>query len=107
MSMLSAEALRARARSPQGQKAIRYTLTSVVSVCVSQVFLAFFHAVIGWSAFWANIWACAIATVPSYELNRKWAWGKRGKSHFWKEVMPFWALAFVGLAFSTVAADWA
>ena len=30
-------------------------------------------------------------------------WGKSGKSHFWREVAPFWILSFVGLAFSSVA----
>ena len=49
--------------------------------------------------------------MPSYELNRKWAWGKSGPSHLWKEVVPFWALAFLGLAFSewavVVAGHWA
>jgi putative flippase GtrA len=52
-------------------------------------------------ALWANIVATAAGTVPSYELNRKWAWGKTGKSHLWREVMPFWVLAFIGLAVST------
>lgn len=105
--MSTAGALLARARSPQGQKAIRYTLTSVVSVAVSQVLLAIFLTIAGWSARMANIAACSIASIPSYVLNRRWAWGKRGKSHLWKEVVPFWALALLGLAFSTWAADWA
>ncbi len=35
-------------------------------------------------------------------MNRKWAWGKSGKSHLWKEVVPFWALAVFGWAFSTL-----
>ena len=34
-------------------------------------------------------------------MNRKWAWGKTGRSHLWKEVVPFWALAFIGWAVST------
>ena len=105
--MLSTEALLARARSPQGVKAIRYTLTSVISVVISQTILAFCFSVLAWSARDANITAVAISAVPSYVLNRRWAWGKRGKSHLWKEVVPFWVLAFLGLAFSTWAADWA
>jgi putative flippase GtrA len=105
--MISAEQLLQRARSPQGQKAIRYTLTSVISVIVSQALLALFFGIFQWSARSANLLATSVATVPSYVLNRHWAWGKRGKSHFWKEVAPFWGLAFIGLAFSTWAADWA
>ena len=38
-------------------------------------------------------------------MNRKWAWGKTGRSHVWKEVVPFWTLAFIGWAISTVAVN--
>jgi putative flippase GtrA len=107
MDMSATEALLARARSPQGVKAIRYTLTSVVSVVISQALLAFTFSVLNWSARNANIFAVCVSAVPSYVLNRRWAWGKRGRSHLWKEVAPFWALALIGLAFSTWAADWA
>ena len=58
-----------------------------------------------WTARAANVVACAVATVPSYYLNRCWAWGRRGRSHLWKEVVPFWVIAFAGLALSTWAAD--
>ena len=95
------------ARSPGGKKLIRYTLTSVVAVAVHQGFLAVFYAGFGWSARNANIVAASIGAIPSFVLNRYWAWEKRGRSHFVREVVPFWALAFLGLAFSTWAADWA
>ena len=36
----------------------------------------------------ANILANVLATIPSYWLNRRWVWGKGGKSHFWREVGP-------------------
>jgi putative flippase GtrA len=94
-----------RLRSPGGQKLLRYSAASVVSVVVSVVFLVLFDGVFGWPAVVSSTLATAIATVPSYELNRKWAWGKAGKSHLWKEVVPFWALAFLGWAISTVCVD--
>jgi len=84
---------------------IRYSLVSVVSVIVSQVVL--FIAQSFWSARTSNIIAVCVSAVPSYYLNRAWAWGKTGKSHFMKEIVPFWALAFIGLVFSTWAADFA
>ena len=83
---------------------VRYTLISAVCVVISIVVLGITKGLLHWPAFWANIFACAVATVPSYELNRKWAWGKYGKSHLWREMVPFWTLAFIGLAFSTWAA---
>jgi cellulose synthase/poly-beta-1,6-N-acetylglucosamine synthase-like glycosyltransferase/putative flippase GtrA len=84
---------------------LRYSLVSLVSIAVSQSVLMVAFGVLHWTARLANVTACAVATVPSYYLNRSWAWGRRGRSHLWREVVPFWALAFLGLALSTWAAD--
>jgi putative flippase GtrA len=104
---LSLSELRERARTPGGQKAFRYMLVSVVSVAVSQVVLFTLQVGLHWTAKSANIMACVIAGIPSYYLNRTWAWGKRGRSHFLKELLPFWSLAFLGLVLSTWTADFA
>jgi putative flippase GtrA len=98
---VSLSSLRDHARSDLGQKAIKYTLVSVVAVVVSQVALAILYGVLKWGPVAANVSASVIGGIPSYYLNRTWAWGKTGKSHLWKEVVPFWVLAFLGLAFST------
>jgi putative flippase GtrA len=95
------------ALSPGGKKMIKYALVSVISVIVSQIVLGFFLFAFHWTAKSANVAAVAAGTVPSYYLNRTWVWGKSGRSHLMKEVAPFWALAFIGLAFSTWAADFA
>jgi putative flippase GtrA len=87
-----------------GRKVLRYSLVSLVSIAVSQSVLVVAFGMLHWTAHASNVVACAVATVPSYYLNRCWAWGRRGRSHLWKEVVPFWALAFLGLAFSTWAA---
>lgn len=99
----TASDLMALCRSPQGKKLIRYSATSAICVVISTVILTFLVGVLRWGAFGASLTATALSTIPSYELNRKWAWGKSGKSHMWKEVVPFWSLAFIGLAFSTWA----
>jgi putative flippase GtrA len=89
---------------PSSVKLIKYASVSVISTVVSQVTLLLVFGVFHWlSAVPANIVANVLATIPSYTLNRRWVWGKGGKSHFWREVMPFWVLSFVGLAFSSVA----
>lgn len=90
-------------RSPQGTKIIRYSATSAICVVISTVILTVLVGILHWDAFGASLTATTISTIPSYELNRKWAWGKTGKGHLWKEVVPFWTLAFIGLAFSTWA----
>src|SRR5437660_10271801 len=82
-------------------------MVSIISVVISQAVLAFVFGILHWTARSANILATGVGTVPSYELNRKWAWGKKGRGHLWKEVVPFWTLSFIGLAFSTWSADFA
>jgi glycosyltransferase XagB len=95
----------APAAGPWARKMVRYSLVSLVSVAVSQAALMVAFGMLHWTARLSNIAACTVATLPSYYLNRAWAWGKHGRSHLWREVVPFWVLAFVGLAFSTWAAD--
>ena len=90
-----------RLRTPEGQKLFRYSMASAVAVVVSLVCLVFFNGVVGMSAWVSSTLATSIATVPSYEMNRKWAWGMTGRGHLWKETLPFWALAFLGWAFAT------
>jgi putative flippase GtrA len=90
-------------RSPVGQKLFRYSMASIVSVIVSVVMLVLFNGVLGLSAWVSSTLATALAAIPNYEMNRKWAWGKTGRSHLWKEVVPFWALAFLGWAVSTLS----
>jgi putative flippase GtrA len=93
-------------RSPEGTKMFRYSMASVVAVITSVVFLVLFNGVLGWRAWISSTLSTAIATVPSYELNRKWAWGKTGRGHLMREVLPFWSLSFIGWAFSTLCVRW-
>ena len=55
----------------------------------------------------SNLLATSIATAPAYYLNRTWTWGKTGKSHLMKEVVPFWTIAIVGVLLSTLAVHFA
>jgi len=104
----SDEPLVARVRQimahPSSLKLFKYAGVSVISTIVSQVTLFLTFVVFRlMSEVPANILANVVATVPSYYLNRKWVWGKGGRSHFWREVVPFWVLSFIGLAFSSLA----
>jgi putative flippase GtrA len=82
-------------------KFIRYTMVSGVAVVISQVTLVLCTGIFGLSAILSNTVAAIVSTPASYELNRKWAWGKSGKSHLWKEVAPFWAFSLIGYLGST------
>jgi putative flippase GtrA len=83
-------------------------MVSVISTCVSLFVIAIVYGALHiWSEVPSTIFGNAVATFPSYWLNRKWAWGKHGRSHFLKEVAPFWLMAALGIAFSIVGASFA
>jgi putative flippase GtrA len=101
------ERLRAYTRTPECAKIFRYVAVSGISTVVSLVVLYIFYRPVGLSASWANVVATVIATVPSYYLNRTWAWQRSGRSHFRKEVLPFWLIALASLGLSTLAVRFA
>jgi putative flippase GtrA len=72
-----------------------------VNVIVAQVVLASTFGLLHWSARRAAVLAAVVAAVPAYWLARRWVWGRCGRSHLLKEVLPFWTLALVGLALTT------
>jgi putative flippase GtrA len=87
--------------TPNGKKMFRYTMVSVISTAVSTVVLLLVYGVFRW---WTEVPSAVVgnmvATVPSYYLNRTWAWGKTGRSHVRREIIPFWTLAVVGILLS-------
>ncbi|MGH8981454.1 MAG: GtrA family protein [Acidimicrobiales bacterium] len=89
----------------EGRKIFRYTMTSVITTVISLVMLALVFGVFHlWGEITSTVFANVCAAVPSYYLNRQWAWGKRGRSHVFKEVLPFWILAGASISFSIVGA---
>ena len=89
----------------EGRKIFRYTMVSVISTAVSTIVIVLVYGVGHLpSEVLATIIGNVVATFPSYWLNRRWAWGKSGRSHFVKEVLPFWVMAGLGIAFSIIGA---
>lgn len=87
--------------TPHGKKLFRYTMVSVVSTAVSLGVLGIVFGILRlWSEVPDTLLANMVATIPSYYLNRNWAWGKSGRSHLTREVVPFWAMAVTGILFS-------
>jgi putative flippase GtrA len=100
------EAIYAWFHTHEGRKIFRYSMVSVISTAVSLVVIALVYGVFHlWSEVPSTVFGNAVATFPSYWLNRKWAWGKHGRSHFMKEVVPFWVMAAAGIAFSIIGAS--
>lgn len=90
-----------------GHKAARYSMVSVVAIATTQLALLAMVVLLDWDPSLSNVIAVSAGAVPSYVLNRAWTWGKVGKSHLTKEVLPFWAISLFGLIFSTLVVGWA
>lgn len=85
-------------RTHQGRKLIRFTSVSVVSTAVSQGLIVVLFGVTRWmGVIEATLVANCVATIPAYNLNRRWTWGKTGRSHLMKEVVPFWLMSAAGI----------
>lgn len=92
--------------TPQGTKLFRYTMGSVITTGVSFSVLTLMFGVLRlWSAVPDTLVANLSATVPSYFLNRNWAWGKSGRSRVLREMVPFWVTSVVGIIVSLGAAQ--
>ncbi len=85
----------------------RYCGVSVVNVVVTTALLVVGITVFGLSGGVANAVAVTLAALPAYVLYRRWVWEKRGENHLWKEVVPFWTYAVLGLVVSTAVVAWA
>jgi putative flippase GtrA len=92
-------------RSPGGVKLIRFALVSVISALTSLVILIVVFGVLRlWSEVYSTLFANILAGIPNYILNRKWVWGKSGRSHVWREIVPFWVMSIIGIVFALFVA---
>ncbi|MGD0393909.1 MAG: GtrA family protein [Acidimicrobiales bacterium] len=87
--------------TPEAKQLFRYSMVSVVSTAVSFGVLALVFGVLHLAgAIVSTVIANVVAVLPSYYLNRKWVWGKGGRSHLMKEIVPFWAMSAIGIVVS-------
>jgi putative flippase GtrA len=95
-------------RTHRGRKLIRFTSVSVVSTVVSALVIALVYGLkIIKSEVDATLFGNLVAAFPSYQLNRQWTWGKSGRSHLRKEVLPFTCMTALGISFSLLGASFA
>jgi putative flippase GtrA len=96
------------ANTPDGIKVIRYTAVSAISALTSLVILTLVYGVFRlWTEVVSTLFANVMAGIPSYILNRRWVWKKGGRSHLWREILPFWVMSLTGIGFALVTASWA
>ncbi len=88
-----------RAKKPETVKVARYSIVSVISLVVTVITNFIALQILGGHPMYSTLIAAVAGAIPSYYLNRAWVWGKTGKSHMRKEVIPFWVMAAIGLFF--------
>jgi putative flippase GtrA len=92
--------------TPQGKKLFRYGMVSVISALIAFSLLTLVYGVLQlWTEVPSALFANIIATVPNYYLNRRWVWGKSGRSHLWREVLPFWVMSISGMVLALLTAS--
>jgi putative flippase GtrA len=92
--------------TPQGLKIIKYTMVSVISALTSLVILTIVFGVLRlWGEVASTLFANILAGIPSYYLNRMWVWKKSGRSHIWREIVPFWVMSISGILFALYTAS--
>ncbi len=90
-----------RRHTPEVKQLIRYTMVSVISTAVSFAVLGIvFGALHLWGEVVSTMAANIAGTIPTYFLLRQWVWGKGGRSHVMKEIVPFWIMSALGIAVS-------
>ncbi len=93
----------AHARTDAGKRALRYSATSLIAVGITQILLLIFLRGLKYTETSSNLYATMITSIPAFVLNKYWVWGKRGRAHMRREVIPFWAFSVAGWALSTGA----
>ena len=114
MSKFHPKHLWAHAQTDGGRRAIRYSATSLICVGITQVLIILFYKVLDLDVVsWmtpeaqANLAATMLTSVPAFALNKYWVWGKRGKAHLRREVLPFWLFTVAGWILSTITVGFA
>ncbi len=93
---------RRHVRLPTWLRFSRYAVGSIICFGISElVFVAVFGVgLLGPRG--AAVVASVAGIIPGYFLNRSWTWGRRGRSDFWREVVPYWATALASTALAAV-----
>ena len=80
---------------------IRYASTSLICVAITQILIIILYGIVKLQEVPANLAATMLTSIPAYMLNKYWVWGKKGRPHMRREVIPFWAFTVAGWILST------
>ena len=98
----SATAILDRITGGRTEKLMRFGSVSVVGIVITQVLLVLLHGILDMNATVANVLAVSLSAGPVFVLNKRWVWGKGGRSSFRREIVPFWGFTLLGLVLSTI-----
>lgn len=88
---------------PLWRRFSRYTIGSIICFAISEVAFVGLFAPHLLGARGASAAASIIGIVPGYALNRTWTWGRRQRSQFWREVVPYWVTALSSTVIAALA----
>jgi putative flippase GtrA len=92
--------------TPEGKKLVRYGMVSIVSALFAFSVLTLVYGVLQlWTEVPSVVFSNILATFFNYYLNRRWVWGKSGRSNVWREVIPFWVMSISGMILALLTAS--
>ena len=101
-ALVSSERLANLRGSPSFQRVARYTAGSVFALATSVVVFAFLDWR-GVSTTACSITAFVAGAIPNWILNRRWAWGVRGKLNWGREIVGYLGVSLIALGASSEA----
>ncbi|MBX6773184.1 MAG: GtrA family protein [Chloroflexi bacterium] len=92
-----------RYQPDEWRRMFRYTAGSAICFVVSELTFVVLFAPHILGAKSSSVVASVAGIIPGYWLNRTWTWGRRHRSDFWREVVPYWVTAVLSAAFAALA----
>ena len=83
----------------------RYLAVSSVNFVGHQIVLFVANSIWGWQGWVANAFAAFAMVIPAYVLTREWVWTVSGAHSIQRQVVPFFALAVLGLLVSSLTSQ--
>lgn len=80
----------------------RYAAVSAVSLVTGHILLYGLHSLLGMAPVSSNLVSTVANTALVFAANRRWVWVVDGQVSMRREIVPFAALAGLGLALSTL-----
>lgn len=83
-------------------KLLRYLTGSVVATVCSEVVFVALYGLLGMGTTWSSILSWVAGAVPSFWLNRNWAWQRKGRPSLRDEVLPYVSIIVATLVLATI-----